>query len=338
MVAMLVSIVSGTSRVAADSAGGSYAGQTVKIVVGNPVGGGFDVHARLFSRYLGRHIPGKPNVIIANMPGAGGVAAANYLFQAAKPDGLTIGAWNPSLILRGALGDERMKFDGAKFRWIGSITRSTEVCAIMGFRGLKNWQQIRTAKDPILMGATGPGAGSHYLPSLLHAGTGANLQIVTGYGGTAPILMALHRREVHGACWNWESMRVIAKEALEAEGPAKLIPFLIDRKPQDAGLKDVPLFRENLAGEYLKMYEALTAHTSFFYPMMFPPGVSEETLSILRRAFTGAIRDPELIMEASTSGITLESSNGDEIEALIPKILDLNENVRRNLKLLLRVN
>jgi tripartite-type tricarboxylate transporter receptor subunit TctC len=272
------------------------------------------------------------------MPGAGGVAAANYLFKAAKPDGLTIGVWNPSLILRQALGDEGMRFESAKFRWIGSITRSTEVCAIMGFTGLKNWQQIHASKSPINMAATGPGAGSHYLPTLLRGGTGANFHVVTGYGGTSPILMALQRGEAHGACWNWESMRVIAKDILHANGVEKLIPFLIDRKPQDGELKDIQVFREVLGGEHLKMYEALTAHTEFFYPLIFPPGVPSDTLGILRRAFTAAVRDPKLIMEASAAGITLESTKGEAIEALIPKITDPAENVRKNLRLLLGLN
>lgn len=183
-------------------AGDFYAGRTIKIVVGNPVGGGFDVHTRLVSRNLGVHISGKPNVIIANMPGGGGVAAANYLFQGAKPDGLTIGVWNPSLILRQALRDEGTRFESARFRWIGSITRSTEACAIMGSRGLRNWQQIRASNEPIVMAATRPGAGSHYLPTLLRSGTGVRFQVIAGYEGTAPIIMALQRGEVHGACWN----------------------------------------------------------------------------------------------------------------------------------------
>ena len=338
MLARVFSIVLMMAVYGETLAGDFYEGKTIKIVVGNPVGGGFDVHARLVARYLGGHISGNPNVIITNMPGGGGIAAANYMFQAAKADGLTIGVWNPSLILRQVLGDEGIRFESAKFRWIGSITRTTEVCAIMGVKGLKTWQQIRASKDPILMAATGPGAGSHYLPTLLRSGAGANFQVVTGYGGTAQIIMALQRGESHGACWNWESMRVIAKHMLEADGADKLIPFVIDRKPQDVGLKDVQVFRQILGGEYLKMYEALTAHTAFFYPLMFPPGVSDETLNILRRAFTAAVRGPKLIIEAEGMGLSIEYARGEQIEAQIPKIADLSASVRKNLRSLLEVN
>lgn len=338
MLVMVVSVALVMAVTIEASAGDFYAGKTIKIVVGNPVGGGFDLYARLVSRHLGIHIPGNPNIILANMPGGGGVAAANHLFQAAKADGLTIGVWNPSFILRQALGDATMAFESTKFRWIGSVTGTTEACAIMGFRGLKNWQQIQASKDPILMAATRPGANSHYLPTLLSSATGAKFQVVSGYAGTAPILLALQRREVHGACWNWESMRVIAKDMLKADGADKLIPFLIERKPQEAALKDAQLFREIFVGEYLKMYEALTAYTEFFYPLMFPPGVSDETLNLLRRAFTAVVRDPKLVIEARTTGLSIEYVRGEEIEAQVPKIVDLPASLGKNLRLLLEVN
>lgn len=133
-------------------------------------------------------------------------------------------------------------------------------------------------------------------------------------------------------------MRVVAKHMLEADGTDRLVPFLIDQKPADAALTDVQLFRDVLGGEYLKMYEALTAHAEFFYPLMFPPGVSDEKLNILRRAFTATVGGPKLVMEAQTAGISLETTRGEEIEAVIPKIMDLPEGVRRNLRLLLGGN
>jgi tripartite-type tricarboxylate transporter receptor subunit TctC len=133
---------------------------SVSFVVGAPAGGGYDTYARAIARHLGKHIPGHPSMVIENMEGAGSLIAANYVYNKTAPDGLTVGLRISGQIIRGALGDGSIKFDGRKFGWIGAPSDGSPTCAIMGFTGLKTWEDVRQSKRPIKMG--GVRAGSVY--------------------------------------------------------------------------------------------------------------------------------------------------------------------------------
>jgi tripartite-type tricarboxylate transporter receptor subunit TctC len=167
-----------------------YKGKTIRFVVGAPAGGGYDTYTRAVARYLGKHIAGNPSMVVENMDGAGSLIAANYVYNKADPDGLTIGVWISGQIIRDALGDRSIKFDGRKFGWIGAPSNGAPTCAMMGFTELKTWDDVLNAKRPIKMGGVRAGTSYTDVPSILNKVAGTNFDVISGYAGTSPVRMA----------------------------------------------------------------------------------------------------------------------------------------------------
>ncbi|MGH7928831.1 MAG: hypothetical protein ACREQV_13670, partial [Candidatus Binatia bacterium] len=203
-----------------------YAGKTIRFVVGAPAGGGYDTYTRAVARHISRHIPGSPSVVVENMDGAGSLIAANYIYNKADPDGLTIGVWISGQVLRQALGDRSTRFDSRKFGWIGAPSRGAPTCAVMGFTGLKTWDDVLNAGRSIRMGGMRAGTSYDDVPRILNNVAGTKFDVISGYPGTSIIRMAMRKREVEGACLGWESMRVSNRVMLDAQGDDELIPFI----------------------------------------------------------------------------------------------------------------
>ncbi|MGH8742277.1 MAG: Bug family tripartite tricarboxylate transporter substrate binding protein, partial [Burkholderiales bacterium] len=165
-----------------------YAGKTITIVVGYKPGGGYDRTARMLARHLPDHIPGKPSVIVQNMPGANSLIAANHIYNVAKPDGLTIGTFNRNLPIAQLLKVDGVKFDMTKFAWIGSAASESTILAIRTDLPYKNIEDLKNAKEPVVIGATGPGANTYDFPLLLKEMLGLNLKVVSGYSSSADIM------------------------------------------------------------------------------------------------------------------------------------------------------
>jgi tripartite-type tricarboxylate transporter receptor subunit TctC len=205
----------------------------VRFVVGYPPGGGYDLATRIVARHMGKHIPGNPSIFVQNMPGGGSRIAANHINVAAKPDGLTVGIWNSAFALFNALGDPSIKFDVTRVGWLGASTKDTAVCAVMGFTGLRTWNEIVKSGKELHFLSTAAGAISDDMPRLLNLTAGTKFRVTPGYTGTGPIVLALQRREGDGWCSGWVSMRTTARDILDAKGDDQLIPFIIARQEED---------------------------------------------------------------------------------------------------------
>jgi tripartite-type tricarboxylate transporter receptor subunit TctC len=314
-----------------------YTGKTVRFVVGAPAGGGYDTYARAVARHLGKHIPGNPATVVENMEGAGSLIAANYVYNKAKPDGLTIGHWISGQIIRQALGDRSTRFDGRKFGWIGAPSKGSPTCAMMGFTGLKTWDDVRNSKRPIRMGGVRAGTAYDDVPTILNNVAGTKFDLISGYAGTSPVRLAMQKREVEGACLGWESMRVSYRVMLDDKGDDKLIPFMIHKKLEDPEVKDLPLFTDVIKGETnLATYKAWAASYEFQRPFSLPPNAPKERLATLRKALAETLRDSAFLAEAKKTKLDIEPVGGEEIEGYVKQIYSMSDNVKQNLSFLVR--
>jgi tripartite-type tricarboxylate transporter receptor subunit TctC len=268
-----------------------YEGKMLKIVVGFPPGGGYDRMARLLSKYLPKHIPGKPSILIENMPGASSMILCNYLYKMAKPDGLTIGTFNRAIPTAQLLKVSGANFDMLKYSWIGSAAVETSVLALRSDLPYKTFEDMKKAKDPIIIGATGPGDLTYNFPILLKNYLDMNLKLVTGYIGTSDILLATERKEVEGYASAYSS---IAPHV--ARGVIR--PVLRTKIPHPDTDK-LPAVEDLATGKTGKtVMEMFSVADRVGRPFVAPPGTPVEVMNILRDAFAKVAMDPELKVDA----------------------------------------
>jgi len=314
-----------------------YKGKTIRFVVGAPAGGGYDTYTRTIARHLGKHIPGNPSMVVENMDGAGSLIAANYVYNKAKADGTVIGVWISGQIIRGALGDRSIRFDGRNFGWIGAPSKGSPTCAIMGFTGLKTWEDVLHSKRPIRMGGVRAGTSYTDVPKILNNVAGTHFDVISGYTGTSPVRMAMQSREVEGACLGWESMRVSNRSMLDAKGDERLIPFITHKRLEDPEVKDLPLFTDVIKGEdNLATYKSWAFSYEFQRPFSFPPNTPKERLETLRKAYAETLRDPELLAEAKKIKLDVDPVPGEQIDQYVEQIYSMKPKVKENLSFLVR--
>jgi tripartite-type tricarboxylate transporter receptor subunit TctC len=331
----LVALVVGASATALGEE--FYKGKTIVFIAASPPGGGYDIYTRAVARHIGKYIPGNPTPIVQNMVGAGHRDTAQYIYNRAKPDGLTMGVWNSGLVLLQALGETSVKFKADQFGWIGAPHKGFPTCAIMGFTGLRTLKDVLNSKKPIKMGATSTGLPPWDLPRILNLTFGTKFDVIHGYDGTPRIRVALQTREVDGACFGWESMRVIAKVMLDAKGDDKLIPYVTHGDSGDPDVKDLPRFNEVIKDkENLATLNAYLQQFNFMRPFMLPPGTPKERLSILRKAYKATLEDPQFLAEAKGSELVVDYVSGEEIEKFVAQILAISPKTREKLQFLVK--
>ena len=312
-----------------------YKDKTIRFIVGQAAGGGYDTYTRLIARHIVKHIPGNPSAVVENMTGAGSLVAANYLYNSSKPDGLTVANWNSAFVLNQALGDTNIKFDARKFGWIGAPSKGVPVFVIMGFAGVKSFDQIVKSAKAIRVGGTAPGSHSVDLPLMLNKMLGTKFNVVSGYQGTAQVRLAMQRREVDGDFTNWESVLATRKDMVDAKGEEHLVALLIHLRLPDPELKGVPLFSEVLGNELnVATYKAYMAQMEYQRPLTVAPGTPRERLEILRRAFKATLDDPEFQAQTNKSKLDITYVSGAEAEKLAADVLAISPKVRENLQFL----
>lgn len=308
-----------------------YRGKRVHLIVMTSPGGGYDTYARAIARYLGKHIPGNPSIIVQNMPGAGGLIATHHLFNAAKPDGLTIGMVNSGIIVWQAVGMEQIRYDTKKFGWIGAPGEAIPVCAVMGSTGLENLKDVRASKKTLNFASAG--TSTYQQPVLLKILLEANIKVVEGYTGTAGIRAALQRKEADGACWQWDSMKTTAKEMLEAKGDDRLIPFIIEGEADDPEIKNLPQYNQVIKGEdNLALFEAWISQYRVYRPLVVPPQTPKPRLEVLRTALKRTLDDPEFRTMANKTGLEIKLVPGERVEKYISRTLAISPAVKEKLR------
>lgn len=315
-----------------------YKDKIIRFIVGQAAGGGYDTYTRAIARHMIKHIPGNPAVTVENMTGAGSLVAANYLYNQAKTDGLTVANWNSAFVLNQALGDPNVRFDARRFGWIGAPSKGLPVCLIMGFTGLTTFDEIRKSGKSLKMGGTAPGSHSVDLPLMLNRMSGTKFNVVSGYQGTAQVRLAMQRREVDGDCTNWESVIATRRDLIDAKGDDKLIPFLIHTRQGDPEVKSVPLFTEVLKDSvHVSTYRAYMSQMEYQRPLTVAPGTPNDRLETLRRAFKATLADPEFRAEANKLRLDITYVSGEEAAQLANEVLSISPKVKENLHFLLQI-
>ena len=310
-----------------------YKDKTITFIVGYSPGGIYDQYTRLIARHITKHISGQPNTIVENMTGAGGIIAANHLYNRAKPDGLTVAAWASPLILQQIMGNDAAKFDARKVGWVGIPGPYDTACHFNRESGIKTVDDWFAAKKPVKISSIGPGTGLSDVPKLLKAALGLPLEVVEGYKGGAEARVAVENGEVDGLCASWQATKITWRSQMES---GKVRVVLQATLKSHADLKEVPL-----ANDYAKTDEARTllkvadnVHV-YQFPYSVAPGTPPERLQILQQAFIKTLRDPELVAEAKKAQLEVNPIDGPTTAKTFAGLYELNPALVAKLKELL---
>jgi tripartite-type tricarboxylate transporter receptor subunit TctC len=307
-----------------------YKDKVITFIVGYSPGGTYDQYTRLIARHIGKYVPGNPTAIVENMPGAGGIIAANHLYNRVKPDGLTVAAWAAPLILQHIMGNEATKFDGRKVGWVGIPGPYDTACHFSRESGIKTVDDWFGAKRPVKIASIGPGTSLSDVPKLLKAALGLPLEVVEGYKGGAEARLAVENGEVDGLCASWQATKVSWRSQIESGKIRVVLQATLKSHPD---LKDVPL-----ANNYAKTGEARTllkvadnVHV-YQFPYSVAPGTSPERLQILQQAFVKTLRDPELMAEANKAQLEVDAIDGPTTARTFAGLYELNPSLIAKLK------
>jgi tripartite-type tricarboxylate transporter receptor subunit TctC len=310
-----------------------YKGKIITFIVGYSPGGTYDQYSRLIARHIGKHMPGNPTAVVENMPGAGGIIAANHLYNRVKPDGLTVAAWAAPLILQHIMGNEATKFDGRKVGWLGIPASYDTACHFSQESGIKNVDDWFAAKRPLKISSLGPGTSLSDVPKLLKAALGLPLELVEGYKGGAEARLAVENGEVDGLCASWQATKVSWRGQIESGKIRVVLQATLKPHPD---LKEVPL-----ANNYAKTDEARTllkvadnVHV-YQFPYSVAPGTPKERLQMLQQAFTKTLRDPELLAEAKKAQLEIDPIDGPTTAKTFAGLYELSPSLIAQLKQIL---
>jgi tripartite-type tricarboxylate transporter receptor subunit TctC len=321
---------------------GFYKGKTLQILVGSGPGAGNDLKTRIFARHAPKYLPGAPNVVVENMPGAGGLRARNHLYNLVKPDGLTIAQIVRGTELQEAIGDPGVKYKADRFNWIGNLTTGDAVCVVRIDRGGNTLQEAikRAASSPLRNAESGGASIGAVAALLVKEFTGLKLDVVSGYSGGSAIDLAIERGEADMRCGLiWSSARARHANWFKQFGSSKpfaaVIVQIAEKRIRE--LPDVPTLIE-LAPDASWRAAAETISFTYenAYPMLAPPGLADNTVKILRKAFWDTVHDPEYIADSKKAGFSDdEPLPGDKVQQTVKQILDIPEDAKARLKKLL---
>ena len=308
----------------AQSVADFYRGKAVNLIVGYSPGGGYDTYTRILARHLAKHIPGNPTIVVQNMPGAGSLKLANYLFNIAPKDGATIGIFSRGMAMEPLIGGTNAQFDSTKFTWLGSGTNETSVFVAWHTSPVKTWNDLMT--KTFTVGGEGSGSDPDIYALLLKNAFGAKLKLITGYPGTAEIAIALERGEVDTrASWSWTSLKTLKPDWIAQKMVNLPVQLNLTR---GADLQDVPLITEFAKNDKQRqMLKLILSRQEMARPYAAPPGLPDDRKAALRKAFDDAWADPELIAEMKARGQEVNPVSGATLDRLIAELYATPKNV-----------
>jgi tripartite-type tricarboxylate transporter receptor subunit TctC len=308
-----------------------YKGKTVELIISTGAGGGLDTNGRIVARHLAKHIPGEPIIVPKNMPGAGHIRAANYVFSQAPKDGTTIGTFIPIFVMAQVLERSKsIQFNPANFEWLVSTSSSNSTVYVWSATGVKTIEDAM--RRQVIMGATGVGSYTMIYPTIMNSVLGTKFKIVSGYQSTTDIGLALERGEIEGRAGNnFNSLKSEHPEWLSGGKINLLAQVGLDRDPE---FPNVPLITEltksDDAREILKFF---STDIVIGRPFVTSPGVPAERVSILRKAFDEMLKDPSYLEDSSKAGIDISPVGGARIQKIVADFMNTPADVVAKAKL-----
>jgi tripartite-type tricarboxylate transporter receptor subunit TctC len=300
-------------------------GKSLTLIVGSPPGGGFDAYGRLVAGHLGKFIPGRCAIFVQNMPGAGSLQAANYLFQQAPGDGMTIGMIQPNLVLNQAFKDENAKYDLRKFHWIGRLATSVEALAVWLPSQVTSIEEAKSHEITVAA-ATANGLTAGF-PRVMNAIVGTKFKIIPGYGGMAAIALALERGEVEAGHMTGNMLLGEKHDWLTQNKLAVLVQY---SQTRNAEFPSVPAMVEFArTPEQKKILGLFAAITDVDRTVVAPPGVATDRVARLRAAFAAMAKGAEFVADVQKRKMELDIASGEEVEKLIRSSLDISPSVAK---------
>jgi tripartite-type tricarboxylate transporter receptor subunit TctC len=322
-------ILSGAQPALAQSGEPAFARKTITISIGYTAGGSYDLYGRLVARHLGKHIPGHPTVVAQNMPGAGSLKAANYIYEVAPRDGTALAVVVESTALEQALSNPVVQYDAAKFTYVGRVATSNNV--FMQWHTSKVQSIEDSKKLESSLAGTGPGSIAETVPRLLNALAGTKFKLVSGYPASTEAMLAMERGEVEGSSSSWAAVSVAKKEWLRD----KKIRIILQTAPERIkDLPDSPALPEiGTTVEDKQVYQLYASGSAIGRSVIGPPDIPADRVKMLRDAFNAMVQDAEFIADIRKLNVELDPLPGERVQELIVSTLNVPQSVRERAKL-----
>jgi tripartite-type tricarboxylate transporter receptor subunit TctC len=289
-------------------------GKTVSIIASFEAGGPYDLYSRLVARHLGAHLPGQPTVVVQNMPGAGGLRGANYLYNVAARDGTVMGVVSQTVAVGQVLATTPgIQYDARRYAWIGRINSNVEVHHTWHASGIRSIEDAK--KREVILAGTGPTSSSVVMPRLMNELIGTRFKVVTGFQGPTSAQLAFERGEVEGIVKPWSSIKTSTPEWLRDKKIHLIVQHTRVRHPE---LPDVPTIVDlGQDPEQRQIFGLFAGGAALGTALLAPPGLPEGTVAALRKAFDQTMRDPALLDEVRKSNIDIDPLPGADLQAVI---------------------
>jgi len=322
-------------QVSASAQENFFKGKTLRVIVGLAPGGGFDTYSRVIARHLGKHVPGNPSTLVDNMPGAASMLAANYVYKAAKPDGLTIGNFVGGLAFQQILRLPGIEFDAPKFEFLGVPATDNFVIGVAKSAGITSVEQWKASGVVIKIGGVAPGGGTDDIPKVLKATLGLPLQVISGYKGTGPVRLAFNAGEVNGVCNSLESFKATWRNEMDKGEVVLIVQGNLKPHPDIPHVPWAPdLAKTEEARKMILTSARVGGILNRFY--VLPPGTPADRVVLLRKAFMDTLKDPEFLADAGRAKLDLDPIDGLEIQKQVKELFSLEPALVKKMKEILK--
>jgi tripartite-type tricarboxylate transporter receptor subunit TctC len=316
-VAVAIILLCAVSAARAQGPADFYKGKSIDLYIGYSGGGGYDIYARALARHMGRLIPGNPTIVPKNMPGAGSLVLANWLYNVAPKDGTAFGMIGRGTGFDPLLGSTKAQFDADKFNWIGSMNDEVSVCVAWHTTGITTLEQVK--QKELTVGGTGPAADTDQFPKVLNAALGTKFKVVTGYPGGNDVDLAMERGEVMGRCgWSWSSVIATHQSWMDDKKINVLVQLSLSRHPD---LAKIPLIMDFAkTDEEKQIFKLVFARQPMGRPLLAPPGIPADRVAVLRKAFMDTLHDREFRAEAERMKLEINPVSGEAVQAIVQEV------------------